>query len=144
MNWIPPKSPYDLLQEQLYDNPWKVFVCCIFCNLTRRLTAEPYFWLFLKLYPTPQSAAMALHEELADMLQPLGLADRRSKALIKMSEDYILKDWEDDPTKLYGIGKYGADAYQIFCVGDWRNVEPNDGALINYRNFLLNDQINHS
>ena len=136
MNWIPPKSPHGLLQEQIYHNPWKVFVCCIFCNLTRRVQAEPYFWLFLRIHPTPQSAAMASIEELADMLNPLGLAQRRAKALVNMSRDYILKDWQPDPTRLYGIGKYGSDAYHIFCKGNWQEIEPKDGALINYKNYL--------
>ncbi|HCT53466.1 MAG TPA: hypothetical protein DF712_13515 [Balneola sp.] len=137
MNWIPPKSPYNLLQEQLYKNPWKVFVCCIFCNLTRRKQAEPYFWLFLRIYPTPQAAAMANVEELADMIQPLGLSSRRAKTLIEMSRDYILKDWSNDATKLYGIGKYGSDAYQIFCTNSWRSATPKDGALVNYHKWCL-------
>lgn len=136
MLWKPPKSPYSLLQEKLYSNPWKVFVCCIFCNLTKRVSAEPYFWLFLRLYPTPQAAAMANENELADMINPLGLSQRRSKALIKMSKDYILKDWQSNPTVLYGIGKYGSDAYKIFCEGDWKNVYPTDSALKNYKNWL--------
>ena len=136
-SWIPPRSPYNLLQEKLYDNPWKVFVCCIFCNLTRRLTAEPYFWLFLRVYPTPQAAAMANIDELSDMLSPLGLSARRAKALIRMSTDYIQKDWSGDPTVLYGVGKYAADAYKIFCEGKWQVTDPKDGALINYRNYLL-------
>ena len=134
--WSPPKSPHKLLQEDVCKDPWKVFVCCIFCNLTRRVQAEPYFWLFLKIYPTPQAAAMASVEELADMLHPLGLAERRSKALINMSRDFIQKDWKSDPTTLYGIGKYGSDSYQIFCVGNWRGVEPGDHALNDYYNFL--------
>ena len=37
---------------------------------------------------------------------------------------------------LYGIGKYGDDAWHIFCVGDWKDVEPNDHALNNYHDYL--------
>ena len=46
MSWVPPKSPYNLIQEQLWEDPWKIFVACIFCNLTRRVDAEPYMWQF--------------------------------------------------------------------------------------------------
>ena len=52
-------SPYGLLQEQLSQDPWKIFVCCIFCNLTKRVQAEPYFWEVLKRWPTPQKLSSA-------------------------------------------------------------------------------------
>ena len=125
-------SPYTLLQEELNRDPWKIFVCCIFCNLTKRRTSEPYFWKFLKKWPTPQLASKLDEEELKSLIKPLGLVDRRSKALKKMSIDYLEKDWNDDATKLYGIGKYGSDAYRIFVKDEWKLVKPTDGALKNY------------
>lgn len=136
MNWQPPKSPYTLLQEKLWQDPWKIFVCCIFCNLTKRMTAEPYFWEVLKRWDSPESLANADHDELVKLIQPLGLSQRRAKALKKMSYEYTRKEWKEDATKLYGIGKYGSDAYRIFCKGEWREVEPKDGALVNYHNYL--------
>ena len=33
-SWIPPKSPYNLIQEQLYPDPWKLLVATIFLNRT--------------------------------------------------------------------------------------------------------------
>ena len=107
-------SPYTLLQEELDKDPWKIFVCCIFCNLTKRKTSEPYFWKFLEKWPTPESAACLDEQELKELIQPLGLVDRRAKALKKMSSDYLVKSWKDDATKLYGIGKYGSDSYRLF------------------------------
>jgi hypothetical protein len=41
-----------------------------------------------------------------------------------------------DPTELYGIGKYGADAYRMFCRGAWRDVAPDDKDLRRYRDWL--------
>jgi methyl-CpG-binding domain protein 4 len=125
-------SPYTLLQEELNKDPWKIFVCCIFCNLTKRRTSEPYFWKFLNKWPTPESAATLNEKELKSLIQPLGLVDRRSKALKKMSIDYLEKDWHSDATKLYGVGKYGSDAYRIFVKDEWREVTPTDSALKNY------------
>ena len=136
MTWTPPRSPYDLLQEQIYDDPWKIFVCCIFCNLTKRRTSEPYFWETIKRWPTPKALANADEQELLNLISPLGLSERRMRALKRMSDDYINLDWKDDPKCLYGIGKYASDAYQIFCAGDWQNVKPKDGALVNYHNYL--------
>lgn len=134
--WIPPQSPYNLIQEHLWQDPWKIFVACIFCNLTRRVDAEPYMWDFFSRYPTAGVAAKAKPKELQEMIQPLGLSKRRSIALIRMSKDYLFKEWKDAPEALYGIGKYGSDAYRIFCLGQWQSVEPKDGALVNYHSFL--------
>jgi len=129
-------SPYGLLQEEINYDPWKIFVCCIFCNLTKRVSAEPYFRQVLRLWPQPSKLAYASESEVAAVIKPLGLSKRRAKALVRMSKDYLSKEWQDDPTKLYGIGKYGSDAYKIFCTPFWKEVEPKDGALVNYHNWL--------
>ena len=129
------KSPYTLLQEDLDKDPWKIFVCCIFCNLTKRRTAEPYFWEVLRRWPEPELLASADLDELISLIQPLGLSQRRAKALKKMSYEFIHSDWKDDPISLYGIGKYAHDAYRIFVLEEWQGVEPTDGALINYVNW---------
>ena len=129
------KSPYSLLQEDLNKDPWKIFVCCIFCNLTKRKTAEPYFWQVLEKWPSPQRLSNANLEDLVNLIKPLGLSRKRSVALKRMSLEYIQKDWKSDPTKLYGIGKYASDAYRIFVLDKWQTTEPKDGALVNYVNW---------
>jgi methyl-CpG-binding domain protein 4 len=134
--WSPPRSPYDLIQEHLWEDPWKIFVACIFCNLTRRVDAEPYIWKFFEKYPTPHKASQEDPRAIEAMIQPLGLSRRRSEALVKMSDDYINKDWKDQPATLYGVGKYASDAYRIFCLGDWKSVKPKDHALNNYHDWL--------
>ena len=64
MSWVPPKSPYNLIQEHLWKDPWKIFVACIFCNLTRRVDAEPYIWKFFDKYPDPKTASQADESDL--------------------------------------------------------------------------------
>jgi len=132
----PPKSPHNLIQESLWENPWKIFVACIFCNLTKRIHAEPYIWNFFEKYPDPESASKADTLILEKMIMPLGLSQRRAKALITMSHGYTRLNWQDKPSVLYGIGKYASDAYLIFCQGRWRDTEPTDHALKNYVNWL--------
>lgn len=134
------RSPYTLLQEELEGDPWKVFVCCIFCNLTKRRTAEPYFWEVLKRWPRPELLAAVKLDELTSLIQPLGLSQRRAKALKKMSYEFIHSDWKDDPASLYGIGKYASDAYRIFVLDEWEKVEPKDGALVNYVNWRKSNE----
>tara|TARA_Y100000034_G_C6818459_1_gene368400 strand:+ start:659 stop:1021 length:363 start_codon:yes stop_codon:yes gene_type:complete len=116
-----------------------LFVACIFCNLTRRVDAEPYMWKFFDRYPDPRLVTEGKKEEIQKMIQPLGLSERRTRSLVRMSQDYLSKKWTHDPTVLYGIGKYGSDAYRIFCEGDWINVQPKDHALNDYHSWLKNN-----
>lgn len=32
--WVPPASPFSLIEEVLYDNPWKLLVACMLLNKT--------------------------------------------------------------------------------------------------------------
>jgi len=135
--WIPPKSPYNLVQEKLYHDPWRIFVACIFCNLTKRIQSEPIMWKFFARYPTAKDAAAAEHQDVVHIVSDLGLGKKRATALIRMSEDFISKRWQEDPKGiLYAVGKYAEDAYRIFCVGDWMNVHPQDHALNDYHDWL--------
>ena len=134
-------SPYGLLQEQLKKDAWKIFVCCIFCNLTRRVQAEPIFWEVLERWPTPKALSQANFDDLLSLVQPLGLSRRRAIALKRMSYEYTHKCWKDDPTNLYGIGKYGSDAYYIFCTDNWKEIKPKDGALVNYHNWKTKNNV---
>jgi hypothetical protein len=47
-----------------------------------------------------------------------------------MTKDYLT--WDGlDATKLYGIGKYGSDSYEIFFKNNY-SVEPTDKELKRY------------
>ena len=74
-----------------------------------------------------------------DILQPLGLHQKRAQIIIRFSEDFLTKDWKY-PEELYGIGKYGSDSYRIFCLGEWKDVKPNDHKLNLYYDWLLEQE----
>tara|TARA_B100000700_G_scaffold265015_1_gene303101 strand:- start:94 stop:396 length:303 start_codon:yes stop_codon:yes gene_type:complete len=93
-------------------------------------------WKFFKRYPSANDVSLSDISDIEKMIKPIGLSRKRSVALVKMSNDYINIDWRDRPDKLYGIGKYGSDAYRIFCLGDWKNVSPKDHALNDYHSWL--------
>ena len=40
------------------------------------------------------------------------------------------------PLQLHGIGQYAADAYWMFCRGQWRQVDPADKDLRKYHDWL--------
>jgi methyl-CpG-binding domain protein 4 len=78
---------------------------------------------------------MAKEEELKDLIRPLGLVNKRAKTLIRFSREYLTTEW-NTAKDLYGCGKYADDAWHIFCVGDWKNIEPKDHALNLYHAWL--------
>ena len=70
-----------------------------------------------------------------ELMQPLGLHERRARNIIRFSEDYLNKSWKY-PIELYGIGKYGNDSYRLFCLGQWKEIEPDDRKLNLYHDWL--------
>ena len=92
MNWIPPKSPFNLIQEHVYHDPWKIFVVCIFCNLTKRVDAEPYMWKFFKKYPTPKDAACADPKEIEEMILRLVFIIITKKNVMNIQAKILFND----------------------------------------------------
>ncbi|XP_010287618.1 PREDICTED: methyl-CpG-binding domain protein 4, partial [Phaethon lepturus] len=133
--WTPPRSPFNLVQETLFHDPWKLLIATIFLNKTSGKMAIPVLWEFLKKYPSPEIARTADRKEMSELLKPLGLYELRAKTIIKFSDEYLSKRWKY-PIELHGIGKYGNDSYRIFCVNEWKEVQPQDHKLNVYHAWL--------
>nr|XP_013217611.2 methyl-CpG-binding domain protein 4 isoform X2 [Ictidomys tridecemlineatus] len=121
--WTPPRSPFNLVQETLFHDPWKLLIATIFLNRTSGKMAIPVLWEFLEKYPSAEVARTADWRDVSELLKPLGLYDLRAKTIIKFSDEYLTKQWKY-PIELHGIGKYGNDSYRIFCVNEWKQVRP--------------------
>ncbi|XP_037121210.1 methyl-CpG-binding domain protein 4 isoform X3 [Syngnathus acus] len=137
--WTPPRSPFNLVQEILFHNVWKLLVATIFLNKTRGKMAIPLLWQFFELYPSAEVARRADRKVMSELLKPLGLFDLRAKIIIRFSDEYLSKAWRY-PIELHGIGKYGNDSYRIFCVEEWRQVTPDDHMLNKYHTWLWENQ----
>uniref|UniRef100_A0A8C3P3S8 Methyl-CpG-binding domain protein 4 n=1 Tax=Cyanoderma ruficeps TaxID=181631 RepID=A0A8C3P3S8_9PASS len=133
--WTPPRSPFNLIQETLFHDPWKLLIATIFLNKTSGKMAIPVLWEFLKKYPSPEVARTADWKEMSELLKPLGLYELRAKTIIRFSGEYLSKAWRY-PIELHGIGKYGNDSYRIFCVNEWKEVQPQDHKLNVYHTWL--------
>ncbi|XP_068079349.1 methyl-CpG-binding domain protein 4 [Danio rerio] len=133
--WTPPRSPFRLVQETLFHDPWRLLVATIFLNKTNARVALPVLWEFLECYPSAAVTRVSDWRPLSVLLQPLGLSQLRAKTLIRFSDEYISKSWQY-PIELHGIGKYGNDSYRIFCVDEWREVTPDDHKLNDYHAWL--------
>ncbi|XP_020925019.1 methyl-CpG-binding domain protein 4 isoform X2 [Sus scrofa] len=133
--WTPPRSPFNLVQETLFHDPWKLLIATIFLNRTSGKMAIPVLWEFLEKYPSAEVARTADWRDVSELLKPLGLYDHRAKTIIKFSDEYLTKQWRY-PIELHGIGKYGNDSYRIFCVNEWKQVHPEDHKLNKYHDWL--------
>ena len=91
-----------LLQEVYQDDPWKMMVCCILLNLTKRQQVDGVRHELFDKYPTEYEMMEADEEELSEILKPLGLYNRRAKTLIKFSWMWV--NGFSDVKELYGVG----------------------------------------
>jgi len=118
-----------LLQEIYQDNPWRMMVCCILLNLTKRTQVDDIRHELFRFYPTPHDMAKCDEKILSILLQPLGLYNRRAHTLKRFSQDWI--DGFTNIKECYGVGQYGEDSWNIFQLGKMTNMS-NDKVLTKY------------
>ena len=118
-----------LLQEIYQDDPWKMMVCCILLNLTKRQQVDIIRQELFQLYPTPYAMVNSDEYYLSHLLQPLGLYNKRAQTLKKFSQDYI--NGFNDIQECYGVGQYGKDSWNIFQLNKHTN-HSNDKVLHKY------------
>ncbi len=111
------RSPLGLIQEDLRGNPWRLLVACMMLNQTSMRQVRPVLWSFFSVWPGPEEASRADQASMAEMLRSLGLQNRRSRLLIRMSEAFLAWDPSSDVSTLPGLGKYAADSYNMFVRG---------------------------
>ena len=109
---------------------WQHMVAVIMLNQTGRKpvkTVAPIFW---SRWRSPQEFLEATPDQVRDVIWSLGMVNRRYDRLTQMTLDFI--EWDGNQAdKLYGIGKYGSDSYEIFFKNTY-TVEPTDKELIRY------------
>ena len=112
----------DWAQDNLRDYPWRrtsdpysILVAEFLLQRTDADTVVPIYETFLTRYPTLEELAIAEAEDIAKLLQPLGLffrAERLSQTAQIIVEKYEgeIPSEEKELAKLPGIGKYTARA----------------------------------
>jgi len=103
----------DLMVQQQVENVWQHMVGVICLNQTGRKKVKKILPKLFDKFPTPQKLLESNRETIADIIKELGMHNVRAQRIWRMSEEYLRWDGED-ATKLFGIGKYGSDSYQIF------------------------------
>jgi methyl-CpG-binding domain protein 4 len=126
---IPPRTPFCLIQEDLWPDEYKILVACMMLNCTSRKQVDRVLPEFFRRWPTPQALLAADKEDVAELIAPLGFMRRRTANIFKMSERYIAGPWAH-ASELPGIGQYGWRSWEIFCMGHLGDKEPTDHALV--------------
>lgn len=129
--WLPPRSPYGLLQEDVFPNEWLTLVIAQFLNCTSRKQVDKIFPEFVTRYPGPRDLLSATKEDVVTLISPLGFGNRRADRLLQMSQEFLTKNWVH-ASELHGIGEYGSRSWEIFCLGFLGDDPPQDGALVKY------------
>lgn len=135
VGWIPPRSPYSLIQEDLWssapESEWLIIVVCMMLNCTSRKQVERILPEFRRRWPTPEAFVGAALADVAPVIRSLGFANRRAVNLQRMTACYLACDWEHAES-LPGVGPYAAASWEIFCAGAVPIECPKDHALTAY------------
>jgi methyl-CpG-binding domain protein 4 len=135
-DFLPPASPYCLIQETLWPNEWKILVACVLLNRTTRKSVEKIIRRLFDMWPNPTSMTSADDHHLSSVLSPLGFKNRRAVTLKRLSEEYLKANWKH-ARELPGIGDYGAAAWELFCSNVMPKEKPKDHALAWYYEWRL-------
>ena len=65
VKYLPPQSPFNLIQEELFHNPWKLLVATIFLNKTSGRNAIPILWKFFEYFPDAETTSKADRSKIA-------------------------------------------------------------------------------
>ena len=108
-------SPYLLIQEFLRDDPWKLMVAVIMLNQTSAKQVWPILPEFFDRWPDANAFLHAPTDEVKQLIRSLGFKNVRYDRLLGMTLDFLVG--VRPPQKVFGLGKYGIDSYQMFCEG---------------------------
>lgn len=122
-------SPYALIQESLRDDPWRLLVACIMLNQTSGKQVKQVLPTFFERWPDAASLQAALPLDVLEVIRPLGLYERRTKAIFRMTQDMLDGNPVDD---FYGVGRYALDSYRMFVDPGEIVMDVQDKELKNY------------
>lgn len=99
---------------------WEVLIAGMLLRKTTSGQVERIFSKFVKKYPTPLALSNAPIAEVRNIISSLGMANVRTKQLIKIADqlhnnkDGIIPTNFEELTELYGVGNYIAS--EIFLI----------------------------
>ena len=123
-------------------NPYEIIVAELLLQSTKAETVEPIYEDVLKTYPNPSSLKEADKSEISELLNPLGLQNRRASWLSsigeELSEDGVPRT-EECLLELPGVGKYVANATLCFAYGKGKPVVDRNVIRVYQRVFSIEE-----
>jgi endonuclease III len=122
-------------QLELVEHPWRMLITCSALNLTSWKQVDPVMEKFFKRWPTPHAFLLATHQEIVEIIRPLGFYNRRASLWQKLTNSWINLEnpTRKEISKLPGVGQYALDSWCIFIERDL-TIEPMDRVLRNWIN----------
>lgn len=108
------------------DSPYELLIAEILLQQTLAAKVPPVYEKFLTRFPTPDELAEANPDDIATLLTPLGLQNRKASALVKTGQRIrdrgkVPRSLED-LSELPFVGRYGANAILCFGFGERRPI----------------------
>jgi hypothetical protein len=125
-----PSSEPRLLQLRYRDDPWKLAVSCCLLNQTSRRQVDKVIGEIFGRWPTAESMANADPKEIEPVIRSLGFGNRRSEALVRMSQDKLKHKSFD---QWFGVGKYAWDSYMMFVLNQRERIDVHDKELLRWQ-----------
>lgn len=119
-------------------SPYEVFIAEMLLRRTTAESVEPVYREFLERYPDFGALGEASAEELADLLEPLGLHNERAKALRDITSQLAMTGLPESTNELLDlphVGRYAANATLCFGFGERRPIVDANVARIYSRLF---------
>lgn len=103
---------------------YEMFIAEFFLSRTRPDVVEPIYEMFLERYPDIEALEDADADELAEVIRPLGLQNRRATALVEIADavDGALPETVDGLLELPRVGPYVANATLCFGQSEPRPI----------------------
>lgn len=111
--------------------PFQVLILEMMLKRTRAETVDKFVAEILEQFSSPQKVVDMEPEDITEVIEPLGLYNRRCKNLVNVCRDIVEKydgeipDEREDLLSISGVGEYIADA--VLCFGFGKSVLVLDG-----------------
>eukprot|EP00520_Triparma_pacifica_P013562 CAMPEP_0118657720 /NCGR_PEP_ID=MMETSP0785-20121206/14174_1 /TAXON_ID=91992 /ORGANISM="Bolidomonas pacifica, Strain CCMP 1866" /LENGTH=187 /DNA_ID=CAMNT_0006550667 /DNA_START=66 /DNA_END=626 /DNA_ORIENTATION=- len=135
------ESPFGLLEELTFHDPWRLLLTCILLNRTTRRQVDKVIDEFFEAWPTYQALLEnGTRSSISVCIQPCGMWMKRAEHILRYSLEYKSLDTTSDTSELgeaevkglTGCGDYAWDAYRIFVKGETEGFVSKDHALNMY------------
>ena len=131
----PPPSDLQLLQEYYAHDAWQLLVACVLMSrVSSWATKHECISKFFQAFPTPTARSPPSRTPSSPSSNPWVCFPNRYRSLVEVSARVLTETGpldvglEPGVNKIYGVGEFGVDSFDVFCRGDLSRT-PGDKTL---------------